>query len=452
MGWKMKTRQKQHNGFSLRVFNFWMVVATVVMTVIMVFSIYRLSSSFLRLTDATESHIAMEEAATKLMDASDYLTEKAQRFAGTGNMQFLEEYFTEAEESTRREKALDQMNDDPHYDNAYQYLKSAMDASIELMNLEYYGMKLVIEAKGYEYYPEILKEVELSEEDAAISPDEKMRRATELLLSNDYYERKDTSRTNMKRSLKEIESLTREEKEESLKVLQLETNIVRLIVLLQTFGLLIVVWMTSKLGIRPVLKAVDRIKEDDPLPEIGAREFRYLAQAYNKMYDVYKRSLENLNFKASHDELTGAYNRAGYELILSTIDRYSTYLLLFDVDRFKSINDQYGHQTGDKVLARFVYVLKKNFRSDDYICRLGGDEFCVFMVHAGEKWKDLLIIKLKKIQAELGTVKEDLPGFTVSCGIAHGSKAKDTASLVRMADEALYQTKKNGRDGFTFAD
>ena len=76
--------KKQHNGFSLRVFNFWMVVAAVIMTALMVYSIYRLSSSFLRMTHATESHIAMGKAATKLMDASDYLTEKAQRFAGTG--------------------------------------------------------------------------------------------------------------------------------------------------------------------------------------------------------------------------------------------------------------------------------------------------------------------------------------------------------------------------------
>ena len=170
------------------------------------------------------------------------------------------------------------------------------------------------------------------------------------------------------------------------------------------------------------------------------------------MYDVYKRSLENLNFRASHDEMTGAYNRAGYELLLPTIDRNTTYILLFDVDTFKGINDQYGHQTGDRVLARFVYVLKKNFRADDYICRIGGDEFCVFMVHAEERWKDLLILKLEKIQAELSIAKEDLPGFTVSCGIAHGSRAKDTASLVRMADEALYQSKKDGRNRFTFAD
>ena len=61
---------------------------------------------------------------------------------------------------------------------------------------------------------------------------------------------------------------------------------------------------------------IERIfrKEDSPIPEGGAVEFRYLAKAYNKMYEVYRRSLESLSFKASHDELSGLYNRAGYDL------------------------------------------------------------------------------------------------------------------------------------------
>jgi PleD family two-component response regulator len=74
------------------------------------------------------------------------------------------------------------------------------------------------------------------------------------------------------------------------------------------------------------------------------------------------------------------------------------------------------------------------------------------MVHAEEKWKSLVVSKVEKIRSELANPKDGLPGFTVSCGIAHGSHAEDTATLVRMADEALYQTKKNGRDGYTFSE
>ena len=93
------------------------------------------------------------------------------------------------------------------------------------------------------------------------------------------------------------------------------------------------------------------------------------------MYEVYRNSLERLNFKASHDELTGAYNRSGYELLLSSVDLGSVYMLLFDLDNFKEINDTYGHEVGDKVLIKLVNILKLNFRSDDYVCRIGGDEF-----------------------------------------------------------------------------
>ncbi len=448
----MKARKKTNDGISLRSVYLWMIVAAVIMTIVLVYVTFHLTSSFLRLMNATNVHMELERAANELMDASDYLTEKALRFTADGNMQFLEEYFTEAKETSRREKALDKMDDDPEYDAAYSHLQDAMRYSLELMNQEYYAMKLVVEAKGYLYYPDTLQAVELSKSDSALSPEEKMRHATQLLLSEDYYTLKDHIRTGMYQCLKEIEGVTRKEEIYSKGSLTKELNVVRVLFLIQIIGFLFVIWLTSRLGINPVLKAVEKIRDDDPLPEIGASEFRYLAQAYNKMYEVYRRSLENLNFKASHDELTGAYNRAGYDLLLSSLDLNTSYLLFFDIDQFKEINDAYGHPAGDSILTRFVYVLKKHFRSDDYICRIGGDEFCVFMVHAEEKWKSLVVSKVEKIRSELANPKDGLPGFTVSCGIAHGSHAEDTATLVRMADEALYQTKKNGRDGYTFSE
>ena len=83
------------------------------------------------------------------------------------------------------------------------------------------------------------------------------------------------------------------------------------------------------------------------------------------MYNAYRKSIENLSFQASHDELTGAYNRAGYDLIKSSLDFGSTAMLLFDADQFKNINDRHGHETGDLVLKKIVAVLKRSFRSDD---------------------------------------------------------------------------------------
>ena len=127
-----------------------------------------------------------------------------------------------------------------------------------------------------------------------------------------------------------------------------------------------------------------------------------------------------MNFKASHDELTGAYNRAGYDLLLSSIDLNTTYMLLFDIDNFKGINDTYGHETGDKVLIKLVEVLRNNFRSDDYICRIGGDEFIVFLVHSNQMQGEQITSKIERINRALEEGADGLPRASISVGITHG--------------------------------
>jgi len=168
------------------------------------------------------------------------------------------------------------------------------------------------------------------------------------------------------------------------------------------------------------------------------------------MYEVYKNSLERLNFKASHDELTGAYNRSGYQLLLTGIDLSSTYMLLFDVDNFKGINDTYGHETGDEVLKKLVQVLKNNFRSDDYVCRIGGDEFVVFMVHTTEMQHNLIVQKINEINRELGDTGDGLPSASISVGIAHGTDASDPEDLFEKTDEAMYKAKQSGKHTYAF--
>ena len=109
----------------------------------------------------------------------------------------------------------------------------------------------------------------------------------------------------------------------------------------------------------------------------GSYEFRYLAKTYNKMYEAFKQSIENLNYEASHDSLTGVYNRAGYDVVKQSLDLKSTAVLIIDADNFKKINDMYGHLVGDQVLKKIEDALRAAFRSEDYICRVGGDEFWV---------------------------------------------------------------------------
>lgn len=447
-----KSFKKCKNGLSLRAIHIWLVITMVIWSGTVVIASYRLTNTFYRLSDAERQHSDLIEAAHQLTDASDYLTECVQRFTISGDLKFLDEYFTEAFESNRREEAISIMERNESTGSALEELKEAMDESVSLMDLEYYAMKLVIEAKGYTDYPDVLKEVVLSEEDMALSPDEKIRRATELVLNDEYYDRKDSIRESMHGSLNEIDKLMKSVMDEELDMLHRELDFVRIVIIIQAVSILIMVRLTSILGINPVLKAVDNIKADSPIPEVGANEFKYLAQAYNKMYHKYRSSLEHLNYKASHDELTGAYNRAGYDLLLESIDLDTTYMLLLDVDNFKTINDTYGHEVGDAVLKKLVHVLNGIFRDDDHICRIGGDEFVVFMVHSAAIKKNLIATKIEQINNELEKTEDGLPPISISVGIVNGKDARDKEDLFEKTDAAMYRSKKSGKRTYTFND
>ena len=193
----------EDKGLSLRTIHIWLIITMVITSEIVIFMTFRLTNTFQRLSEAEELHTELGNAAHELMDASDYLTESVQRFTVNGDMRFLEQYFTEAFESNRREEALERMNVDQNTSSALQQLKEAMNHSVNLMNQEYYAMRLVIEAKGYTDYPEILDAVEISREDADLPEDQKIRRATELVLNDDYYDQKDRIRKDMQESLKE---------------------------------------------------------------------------------------------------------------------------------------------------------------------------------------------------------------------------------------------------------
>ncbi len=437
-------------GISHRLVHLWLVIIIVVFSGTVVYTTFRMTGLFFDIADASKQNSELQNAAHELMNASDYLTERVQRFTINGDIRFMEQYFTEAFESQRREAAISRMDMASGTEEARRQLQEAMNNSVKLMDLEYYAMRLVIEAKGYTDCPEQLANIELSEEDRLLTPEEKIRHATELVLSDEYYEQKDLIRKDMQESLDEVEKLAAGIEDAELASLKQELYIVRAAVIVQALLIFFMIWLTTKLSIKPVLKAVGQIKEGRPITETGSNEFRYLAGAYNKIFEMNRSNLESLSYKVSHDELTGAYNRAGYDLLLSNIDLSSTYMLLFDVDDFKSLNDTYGHETGDKVLIKLVNVMKKVFRDDDCICRIGGDEFVVLMMHSANIQRSLIKSKMEQINAELENTDDGLPVISVSIGIMRGGDAEDALNLFEMADEAMYESKKHGKRTYTF--
>ena len=437
-------------GISHRRVHFWLIVVIVIFSGTVVFTTFRLTKSFTRVRETAKQHSELQDAAHDLMNASDYLTEQVQRFTINGDPVFLERYFTEAFESKRREEAIEVMKNDRRTDAAFRQLQEAMDSSVKLMDQEYYAMRLVIEAKGYEEYPEILKNVVLSEEDLALSPEDKMQRATELVLNDAYYAQKDRIRNGMQESLNEVDKFANSTEEAEYALLNRELLVARIAILIQAVLVFFMMWLTTRYSITPVLRAIEQVRADLPITEYGSDEFKYLAKAYNKMYQKNKANLEKLSYKASHDELTGAYNRVGYDYLLSRLELENTYMMLFDIDDFKVFNDTYGHETGDKVLIKVVKVLRSVFRDDDCICRIGGDEFVVFLVHSGNLHPELIESKVALIHSELKNTDDGMPPISVSIGIMNGKYALDTSGLFEKADKAMYESKRQGKGTCTF--
>ncbi len=162
------------------------------------------------------------------------------------------------------------------------------------------------------------------------------------------------------------------------------------------------------------------------------------------------RSEAFLSETATHDPLTGLINRAGYEQLLKGLDVGVIALLLLDADLFKQINDSYGHDTGDHVLRKIADALKHNFRTDDSLCRIGGDEFAILMRSPEGLQEELIESRIRDINRLLADTSDGLPAASVSVGVAYGGDAENMEALFEHADAALYERKRSGRGGCCF--
>jgi diguanylate cyclase (GGDEF)-like protein len=161
-----------------------------------------------------------------------------------------------------------------------------------------------------------------------------------------------------------------------------------------------------------------------------------------------------LNALAITDKLTGLYNRVKLDKVLDLeINKMvklqaEISIIFIDIDRFKPINDTYGHQIGDKVLQSFSQVLKNNIRKTDIVGRWGGEEFLIICHEANIEGSLHLAENLRKIIEN--TSFEYIKELTASFGVASFEDGDSIDSLVERADKALYKAKHNGRNKVCF--
>lgn len=148
------------------------------------------------------------------------------------------------------------------------------------------------------------------------------------------------------------------------------------------------------------------------------------------------------------DSLTGLYNRRLFDVELNRIShsRHSFFLFIIDIDKFKTINDIYGHPEGDSVLIDSAKILTRSFRKDDIVCRIGGDEFGVLMIDEQDiNNNEILKLKLSEIEENLLSINKErainnLPIFTFTVG--HATNSSSINNIYSIADIDLYNNKR----------
>jgi diguanylate cyclase len=166
-----------------------------------------------------------------------------------------------------------------------------------------------------------------------------------------------------------------------------------------------------------------------------------------------KESLKRASVAAMTDALTQLPNRNAYDghfaAEYARWHRYQTplSLLVWDIDLFKQINDNYGHKAGDKTLIIIARLLEKYCRETDFVSRFGGEEFTMLLSDTDKKSAWVLAEKVRKIIAKTGFNSSGKAlRITISCGIAELQQGDTQETVFERADKALYQAKKSGRN------
>jgi diguanylate cyclase (GGDEF)-like protein/PAS domain S-box-containing protein len=166
-----------------------------------------------------------------------------------------------------------------------------------------------------------------------------------------------------------------------------------------------------------------------------------------------KRHEEELRELAMRDALTGLYNRRHFldvaDRELARADRYgqAVSVAMLDVDRFKRINDTYGHAAGDRVLRRLAERTKGELRKIDVVARIGGEEFAILFPETAVRAAERVVERLQlALREETFETDEGLQRFTVSIGLVERRPKEPFSAVLQRADEAMYDAKEQGRD------
>lgn len=178
--------------------------------------------------------------------------------------------------------------------------------------------------------------------------------------------------------------------------------------------------------------------------------YRRINRTSEQLHDM----VDELDFVASHDPLTGLYNRRTFEskldqLLQQALQEHRPLALLYiDLDGFKEVNDTLGHTAGDEVLQQVARCLRDTLRGNDVVARLGGDEFAVILpyIHSEKVSEEVAQRIIRQVSMPMRVLNGVSVSVSSSIGIAYSEMGRDTEErLLQRADHAMYQAKRKGK-------
>ncbi len=443
--------KEEHTGIQLRTASIFFVLFSVLAAAALLITDIAVTRGYQRMAKASDRHIEAQMAASNMESGSDYLTDRVRCFVVTGEISYLKDFFEEVEITKRRDQAVENLEVLLQGDetSAVSNLNNALKLSNELIGIENMAMRLRVEAGDYDSadIPKAIADLTLSAEDARLSAEEKKEKAQILVFDNNYMHYKDRIRENVSLCTQELIRSSSQELEKASAQLAFLVNIQTAMTILFLLLVLGIVLLISQMIRKPLTNMVRMMQAQKKIPPTGVEELRFVTRTYNKILEENQSARERLSHEASHDSLTGLFNRGAYDLLMESADTEHMALLLIDVDNFKSINDNYGHATGDRVLKRVAQILHNSFRSVDILCRIGGDEFAVVMTRSNSSMRQIVIDKINRANALLQHPKDNLPPVSLSVGVAFSDRENPQGDIFHDADTALYRMKEAGRNG-----
>lgn len=435
---------------STKLINISFVVIVILVSVLIVITNVVVQTKQGEASKSQSTFLACNDAANTLQKQSDLLTLSVSNYVDTQDKGSLDEYYQIIDKKLRENEIIKAEK----YNVDCTTLREALSLSDELAIRETHAFALIASANdNLDEMPVQVKNYSLSQDEIKMTRAKKIDVAQKLIHSKEYSGFKHGIYAKINKFEKEVLKKTEnkvlketDEIEQSIRTLHVVAMVGDILVII--IAIILYKKVTVVLG-----KYVKSISNNEYIEESGTSELRYLASEFNKYLDTKNKEQMELRQRADIDPLTQVASRRAFEeFVNSRLSQNNSKgaFIFIDVDDFKNINDAYGHDAGDEVLKKLASEVKSKLQRKNFVGRFGGDEFIIWLDGLDENDAEYVETKLDTLNNALLNSNVLNIGFSISAGIYFCKSGENFEDVLKYADSALYEKKRNGKKGYSF--